>query len=218
VGSACISPCEEEGKSCQDARHVGEFSRKQDWDTVDIFVRVVVVHQRINVLEKEIVEGVFRASSGPGITVDSKDHQVEGCVEATWHLAVVTHLVVKFSASQRGGMVIDGGGNGRDRENPGAEDVLIIKIVVFVSNDVADAARDDALFWVSVRHPSFGWEVGDIGGEGWLCWEWRGFGHGRGEKGRGVKDCHVTWGWKEEEDWTRSCVKCEVGVGKDICI
>jgi hypothetical protein len=62
----------------------------------------------------------------------------------------VTHLAVKFSASRRGGTVINGGGDGSNRENLGAEDALIIKVAVFVSDDVADVARDDALGWAGV--------------------------------------------------------------------
>jgi hypothetical protein len=114
----------------------------------------------------------------------------------------VTRLIIEFSASRRGGTVIDGGGDGSNSEDTDAEDALIIKVAVFISDDVANVARDNTLAWAGVRHPSFGGEVGDFCGGGWLCWEWRGLGHGGGEKERGVKDCHVAWGGREEEGLT----------------
>ncbi len=51
------------------------------------------------------------ASVGPRIVVNSKDQQGEGLVKFTGHFAVVSCLVIKFGASWRGGIVVDGGSN-----------------------------------------------------------------------------------------------------------
>ncbi len=40
--------------------------------------------------------------------------------------------------------VVDGGGNGRDREDASAEDVLILEVVVLVSYDGTNMIRDSA--------------------------------------------------------------------------
>ncbi len=43
-----------------------------------------------------------------------------------------------------GGTIIDGGGNGCDREDASAEDVLVFEVVVLVSYDGTNTTRDSA--------------------------------------------------------------------------
>jgi hypothetical protein len=70
----------------------------------------------------------------------SKKHQATGLVECLRHFAVVPHVVIKFGDSWGGGTIVDGGGNGSNWKNTSAEDALILKVVIFVANDFADAA------------------------------------------------------------------------------
>ncbi len=56
----------------------------------------------------------------------------------------MSHLIVEFSVAQGGGTVVNGGGNGHDREDASAEDVLVFEVVVLVSYDGTDTTRDYA--------------------------------------------------------------------------
>ncbi len=67
--------------------------------------------------------------------VESENKQTKGCVDFLGHFTVVFRLIIEFSAAQGGGTVIDGGGNGRNREDVGAEDALVFEVVVLVSFD-----------------------------------------------------------------------------------
>ena len=51
-------------------------------------------------------------------------------------------------------------------------------VVVFVSNDGFDSARNNAHCGTCVRQPTFGREVGNVDGRGGLGVVGNGFGHG----------------------------------------
>ncbi len=144
VGCACVSSGEEEGELCKDASHVKTVVRQQDQGTVDVVVGVPVIHHGIDVLNEEVAEGTFSAGGGPGVVVESKNKQIEGCVDFLGHFTVVSHLIVKFSAAQGGGTVIDGGGNDCNREDASSEDALIFEEVALVSYDGTNTTRDSA--------------------------------------------------------------------------
>ncbi len=63
------------------------------------------------------MKGTFSAGGGPGVVVESKNKQTKGYVDFLRNFTVVSRLIVKFSAAQEGGTVVDGGGNGCDRED-----------------------------------------------------------------------------------------------------
>ena len=68
---------------------------------------------------------MFSASCGPEVVVESKNEQTKGCIDFLGHFTVVSHFIVKFSAAQGGGTIVEGGGNGHDREDAGAKDGLV---------------------------------------------------------------------------------------------
>ncbi len=105
---------------------------------------VPVIHHGINVLNEEVAEDIFSASCGPGVVVESENKKTKGCVVFLGHFTVVSHLIIKFSAAQGGGTIVNGGGNSCNREDASAEDVLVFKIVVLVSYDGTNTIKDSA--------------------------------------------------------------------------
>ncbi len=97
MGWACISSGEEEGEPCKDTSHVKTVVREQDWGTVDVVVSVPVIHHGIGVLNEEVAEGMFSASCGPGVVVESKNEQTKECVDFLGNFTVVSHLIVEVS-------------------------------------------------------------------------------------------------------------------------
>jgi hypothetical protein len=63
-------------------------------------------------------------------------------------------------------------------EGTSAEDMLIFNLVVFVANDVIDAAGDNALGRASNGQPAFSGEAGNFGGGRWFWDRSTGIGHG----------------------------------------
>ncbi len=61
-----------------------------------------------------------------------------------------------------------------------AEDALLFNVVVFVDNDVIDAARDNALGGAGNGQPAFSGEAGNVGGGRWFWGRSSGLGHGGG--------------------------------------
>ncbi len=90
------------------------------------------------------MEGTFSASGGSGVVVESENKQTIGCVDFLGHFTVVSCLIVKFSAARWGGTVVNGGGNGCDREDASAEDALVFEVVVLVFYDGTNTTRDSA--------------------------------------------------------------------------
>jgi hypothetical protein len=101
-------------------------------------------------LNEEVAEGTFIASGGPGVVVESKNEQTKGCVDFLGHLSVLSRLIVEFSAAQGGGTVVDGGGNGCDREDTSADDALIFEVVVLIFYDSTNMTGDSACGWTGV--------------------------------------------------------------------
>ncbi len=62
--------------------------------------------------------------------------------------------------------VVNSGRDSSNQEGLGAEDPLGFKVVIFISEDLADLAQDDACQGTSGHHPSINWEAVDVGG-GW---------------------------------------------------
>ncbi len=76
--------------------------------------------------------------------VESENKQIKGCVDFLEHFTVVSHFIIKFSAAQGGGTVVNGGGNGHNREDAGAKVALVFEVVVLVSYDGTDTTGDSA--------------------------------------------------------------------------
>jgi hypothetical protein len=95
-------------------------------------------------MNEEVAEGTFSASGGPGVVVKSKNKQTKGCVDFLGHFTVVSRLIIKFSAAQGEGTVVNGGGNGCNREDRSAEDMLVFELVVLVSYDGTNMTGDSA--------------------------------------------------------------------------
>ena len=75
-------------------------------------------------------------------------------------------LVVEFGVPWGGFTVVNCGRDSSNREGSGAEEVLGFKVVIFISEDLTNLARDNACHGTSGRHPSINWEAVDVGG-GW---------------------------------------------------
>ncbi len=95
-------------------------------------------------MNEEVAEGTFSASCGPGVVVESKNEQTKGCVDFLGNFSVVSHLIIEFSAAQGGGTIVNGGGNGCDREDASAEDALVFEVVVLISYDGTETTGDSA--------------------------------------------------------------------------
>ncbi len=138
--------------------------------TVVIDVSVKVVHHGINIMQQEVFECRFRASSSPGVQGEAKNTGAEGAVEVVQHFAVVAGFVIKFGASRRGLAVVDHHTNSGSGERVSTEDSLGFKIVIVEANDVTGSTGHCADNGPISGHPTFCWEGIDGGRKGrfWL--------------------------------------------------
>ena len=85
----------------------------------------------------------------------------------------------------------------------GAKDAVFVDVVVFISNDGTNLARNNTRCGMCMQQPTFGREVGNVDGRGWLRCVWRtgSFWHDRrwGERSGGAVDRHELFvGWISE--------------------
>jgi hypothetical protein len=100
----------------------------------------------------------------PGFIVKAKDQSSEVLILNLRHFAIISCLLVEFSASGEKFTVINCGQDGGNQEGSGAKDTFGFKVVVFVADDLANSTRDNAFCGACGCHPSVKGEAGNIGG------------------------------------------------------